>query len=92
MGKYKVTKKIFKIEKKKIRKVLKNEKKKPPLINRTQNSPKITEHSAERSAERGTFGGTLGVTRYKSNKFLTKSDDYLNEKFKVRGGSTKWPG
>ena len=23
-----------------------------PLINRTQNSPKITEHSAERSAER----------------------------------------
>ena len=52
---------------KKIRKVPKNAKNRgsfspspvPPLINRTQNSQKITEHSAERSAERGTFGESL---------------------------------
>ena len=31
----------------------------PPIDNGTQNSPKITEHSAERSAERGTFGESL---------------------------------
>ena len=57
---------MCKIEKK-IRKVPKNAKNRgsfspspvPPLINGTQNSPKITEHSAERSAERGTFGESL---------------------------------
>ena len=57
---------MCKIEKK-IRKVPKNAKNRgsfspspvPPLINGTQNSPKIMEHSAERSAERGTFGESL---------------------------------
>ena len=34
----------------------------PPLNKGTLNTPKITEHSAERSAEQGMFGLSLDVT------------------------------
>ena len=66
MGKYKITKRMCKIEKKS-EKWKKNAKNRgsflpspvPPLNKGTPNWPKITEHSAECSAEQGMFGLSL---------------------------------